>query len=182
MARSRYGSRLGGGQRARTKRRPPPHAAAGHAHRATTTTCDSDAVPLPRTHIGRNLLTLNRLMPCRPLASHQKPYHEMCYCMSQNLRQEMARSLCGARPEGVQHVRNKRRPPLHAYNTARSRHRCCRRHGRYRRCRRSADTAAAVAAATAAAAKPLSLTSPSSAVASAAVAPLPETHSRLGGD
>ena len=168
MARSRYGSRLGGGQRARTKRRPPPHAAAGHAHRATTTTCDSNAVPLPRTHIGRNLLQLNRLMPCRPLASHQKPYHETCYCTSQNLRQEMARSRYGSRPEGVQHVRNKRRSPLHAYTTARSRHRCCRcgchrrRHGRYRRCRRSAASAAAVAAATVAAAKPLSLTSPSS--------------------
>ena len=141
-----------------------PNARAGPRRPLATQT----PYPPTTTHIGRNLHQLNRLMPCRPLASHQKPYHETCSCTSQNLRQEMARSRYGSRPEGVQHVRNKRRSPLHAYTTARSRHRCCRcgchrrRHGRYRRCRRSAASAAAVAAATVAAAKPLSLTSPSS--------------------
>ena len=136
-----------------------PNARAGPRRPLATQT----PYPPTTTHIGRNLHQLNRLMPCRPLASHQKPYHETCSCTSQNLRQEMARSRYGSRPEGVQHVRNKRRSPLHACTTARSRHRCCRcgchrrRHGRYRRCRRSAASAAAVAAA-----KPLSLTSPSS--------------------
>ena len=142
-ARSRYGSRRERGQRARTKRRPPPHVAARQARRPTTTACDSNAVPLPTTHIGRLPHYAKPLMPCRPLVSYQKPYHGACICTPQNLRQGEARS-----------------------RYALSRHRCChcgchrRRHRRRRcRCRRSA---AAVTAATVAAAKPLSLTSPSS--------------------
>ena len=125
--------------------------------------------PPTTTRICRLPHCAKPLMPCRPLVSHQKPYHGACICTPQNLRQGEARSRYGSPPEGVQLARTKRRPPPHAYTTALSRHRCChcgchrRRHRRRRcRCRRSAASAAAVTAATVAAAKPLSLTSPSS--------------------